>query len=189
MVTSRDRIALDFIEQFHVATPSQVAKVAYDNNLKICYNRLNRLHDDKLLYKTPNTLNKGFIYSNNRIRTTKQFLHDFYRVEFYLKLIEASKILFIETEKRIDHIRPDILVSCIYNDVPYHFAVEVETNANKSCVNYDKYNEFFLKEWRKHFKVKPVVIYITNKKIDSNKIHFEYRSIRTDLSNFTDIFM
>ena len=187
MVTDRDRIALDFISQFNMVTASQVDKVAY-NNIKITYNRLNRLHEDKLIYKTRNTINKGFIYSTDRVRTLKQFMHCFIRTEFYLHLKEVAEVYAVVVDKNYGSIRPDLLISCMYNGSPYHFSVEVETNANHSSVNYDKYNKFFLAEYREHFNVKPSVIYITDKRIDSNKIYFEYRHIKTDLSNFEEVF-
>lgn len=187
MITSRDKVALDFITNFKMVTPKQVDKEVY-NNLKVCYNRLNRLHDDKWLYKAENTVNKGFIYSCERIRTLKQFAHCSIRTEFYLALKEVSEVYHVDVEQRFGSIKPDLLISCMYNGSPYHFFVEVETNANHSSVNYDKYNKFFLAEYREHFNVKPVVIYITDKRIDSNKIYFDYRHIKTDLSDFINVF-
>lgn len=190
MVTERDRIALDFITQFKMVTPKQVAQVAYNDNIKITYNRLNRLHRDKLIYKTANKINKGFIYSSERIRTLKQYLHNYYRTEFYLRLMEISSVntQHTEVEKTRGSIRPDLLVTGVYGYEQYFFSVEVETNANHSSIDYDKYNNFFLSEWRKHFTIKPVVIYLTDKSINPDKIKFDYKHLRTDLSNFNDIF-
>lgn len=187
MVTDRDKVALDFITQFNMVTASQADKIAY-NNIKIAYNRLNRLHQDKLIYKTKNTVNKGFIYSTERVRTLKQFMHCYIRTEFYLHLKEISEVYAVVVDKNFGSIRPDLLISCMYNNSPYHFAVEVETNANHSSVNYEKYNNFFLAEYRNYFNVKPIIIYVTDKNIDSSKIHFEYRHIKTDLSNFEEVF-
>ena len=187
MVTDRDRIALDFISQFSMVTAKQVDKVAY-NNIKITYNRLNRLHEDKLIYKTRNTMNKGFVYSTDRVRTLKQFLHYYIRTEFYLKLKEVADIYTVVAGKSYGSIKPDLLISCMYHGLPYHFSIEVETNANHSSVNYDKYNRFFLSEYRNHFNVKPTVIYITDKRIDNSKIYFDYRHIKTDLSDFQKVF-
>lgn len=188
MVTTRDKLALDFITQFKMVTAQQVAQVAYNNNIKITYNRLNRLYQDKLIYKTENKINRGFIYSQERIRTLKQYLHRYYRVEFYLKLRELTDIKMIMVEETFGSIRPDVLITCMYDNQFYFFSVEVETNANHSSISYDKYNNFFLNEWRKHFNAKPTVVYITDKVINSDKIHFAYKHIRTDLSNVTDIF-
>lgn len=187
MITSRDKVALNFIANFKMVTPKQVDKVAY-NNLKVCYNRLNRLHEDKWLYKAENTVNKGFVYSSERIRTLKQFMHCHIRTEFYLSLKEISEVYHIDVEQRFGSIKPDLLISCMYNGSPYHFFVEVETNANHSSVNYDKYNNFFMHEWRTYFNAKPTVIYVTDKSIDSSKISFDYRHIKADLSNLIDVF-
>ena len=187
MITSRDKVALDFITNFKMVTPKQVDKEVY-NNLKVCYNRLNRLHDDKWLYKVENTVSKGFIYSTERIRTLKQFMHCYIRTEFYFALKEASDVYHVDVEQRFGSIKPDLLISCIYNDLPYHFFIEVETNANHSTINYKKYQEFFYREWRDYFNMKPTVVYVTDKKISADKINFEYRHIKTNLSNLMDIF-
>ena len=188
MITSRDKVALDFITNFKMVTPKQINKEVY-NNLKVCYNRLNSLHDDKWLYKVENTVNKGFIYSCERIRTLKQFAHCSIRTEFYLALKEVSEVYHVDVEQRFGSIKPDLLISCMYNDSPYHFLVEVETNDNHSSINYKKYQEFFYREWRDYFNTKPTVIYVTDKNINTDRIGFDYKHIRTDLSNFTDIFM
>lgn len=188
MVTPRDRLALSFINQFKMVTAKQVAQVAYDDNIKIAYNRLNRLHQDKLIYKTENKINKGFIYSNERIRTLKQYLHRYYRTEFYLKLNQVADIETIIVEETFGSIKPDLLISCIYKNEFYFFSIEVETNANHSAINYNKYNNFFLKEWRKFFEIEPTVIYVTDKNVDDTMIRFKHKHIRTDLSNFNDIF-
>ena len=187
MITVRDKLALDFIANFKMVTPKQVDKEVY-NNLKVCYNRLNRLHDDKWLYKAENTVSKGFIYSCERIRTLKQFMHCYIRTEFYFALKEVSEVYHVDVEQRFGSIKPDLLISCMYNGSPHHFSVEVETNANHSMINYKKYQEFFYREWKNHFNTKPTVVYVTDKSIDSSKIDFEYRHIKTDLSNLMDVF-
>lgn len=187
MITERDRIALDFISNFKMVTPKQVNEEVY-NNLKVCYNRLNRLHDDKWLYKVENTVNKGFIYSTERIRTLKQFMHCHIRTEFYLSLKEISEVYNINIERTFGSIRPDLLISCMYDGSPYHFFVEVETNANHSSINYKKYQEFFYREWRDYFNTKPTVVYVTDKRVNADKINFEYRHIKTDLSNLMEVF-
>lgn len=188
----RDRKAIEFLEKFRMATAKQIAKVAYDDNIKICYNRLNRLHDDKLIYKTENKIGKGYLYSANRIRTIKQFMHDNIRNEFYLKLLDVSLVQDVMVEKVCGSIRPDIIATTFHEGTPYFFLVEVETNANHSSVNYDKYHKFFLNEYGDYFitndDIKPIVVYITDKNIDSTKIRFNHRHIKTDLSNFMDIF-
>ncbi|MDA3732093.1 hypothetical protein PBV87_11425 [Niameybacter massiliensis] len=190
MVTERDAIAISFLEQFNMAVPKQIAKVAYEDNLKICYNRLNRLHKDKLIYKTENKIGKGFIYSAYRIRSLKQFIHNNIRVEFFLKLLHESDIDEFKVEPVMENIRPDLVVKGTYKHQKYSFIVEIETKQNHSSINYDKHFNFLLINWRKYFNEddKPIIVYITDKKVDSSKIKFEYRHIKTDLSNFQDIF-
>lgn len=187
MVTQRDKIALEFISSFKTVTAAQVDEVAY-NNIKVAYNRLNRLHQDKLIYKTRNTINKGFIYSSERLRTLKQFIHNHIRTEFYLSLRKVSDIYVTEIEKPLGSIRPDLIISCMYGGTPYHFSIEVETNSNHTSINYNKYNNFFINEYRKYFNVKPIVVYVTDKYVDGSKINFDYRHVKSNLNNIMDIF-
>lgn len=187
MVTDRDRLTLDWLEKFRQATAEQLNRIAY-NNMPICWKRLRRLYDDGLLYRERNVYDKGYIYSTNRIRTTKQFAHDYIRNEFYFKLAACSKIDTCMVEKVFGSIRPDGVFEVERNGEYYFFLLEVETNANRSTVNYDKYNTFFLKEWQKHFDYKPVVVYVTDKKIDDDRIHFDYTVLSTKLTDFTHIF-
>lgn len=188
MVTARDRLMLDWLEQFRMATAEQINRVAY-NNMPVTWKRLRKLAEDGLIYREKNTIGQGYLYSTNRIRTIKQFTHDNIRIEFYFKLAEHSTIDTILVEKVFGSIRPDALFIGDYEGDQYFFLLEVETNANRSSVNYDKYNNFFLKEWKEFFEVKPIVIYVTDKNIDSSKCRFTFKQLNTKLDNFIDIFM
>lgn len=187
MVTDRDRIALDWLEQFRLATADQINRVAYQN-IKSCYKRLAKLHSDGLIYRERNTIGQGYLFSTNRIRSVKQFTHDSIRTEFYFKLAEHTEIDTILVEKVFGSIRPDAVFTGLYQGNFYFILLEVETNANRSSVNYEKYNNFFLTEWKEYFEQKPIVIYCTDKHIDEKRIKFDYRQIGTKLESFTDIF-
>lgn len=187
MVTDRDSKMIQWLELFRMATAEQLNRVSY-NNMPICWKRLRRLSDDGLLYRERNTIGQGYLYSTNRIRTIKQFNHDNIRNEFYFKLHEVSRIDVVMVEKVFGSIRPDAVCTGTYRGTDYFFLLEVETNANRSSVNYDKYNNFFLREWKSYFDEKPIVIYCTDKPVDETKIKFEYRHINTRLNDFTTIF-
>lgn len=187
MVTERDRLALDWLEMFRTATAEQINKVAY-NNMQVCWKRLRKLKEDGLVYRERNIYDTGYVFSTNRIRTLKQFNHDYIRSEFYFKLAAHSTISICMVEKVFGSIRPDAVFEVTCEGECYYFLVEVETNANRSTVNYEKYNKFFLKEWEQYFYQEPTVIYVTDKKIDNTKIRFEHRVLSTKLDNFAHIF-
>lgn len=186
MVLERDQIMLDWLNMFKIATPQQLNQVAY-NNMDACYRRLRKLYSDKLIRREKNTIGLGYVYSTARIRSMQQAQHSFIRNEFYLKLNNVSIIKEVMVEKVFGSVRPDAVFMGLYNNKPYFFFVEVETNSNKHRVNTDKYNNFFLSEWREYLKTKPIVIYVTDKTIVSNS-NFEYRKINTKLDKFETIF-
>lgn len=188
MLTERDKVAIEWLEQFRLATPSQIAEIAYKGNMKVCYKRLGKLYRDKLIYRVDNTLNGGHIYSANRIRTVKQFIHDDIRNRFYLKLKEIADIDVCLVEKVFGSIRPDLVVTGSYKGKQFFFLVEVETNNNHSFINYAKYTDFWLTEWKKFFNEKGTVIYITDKPVREDKIDFKYKHLGTNLDELEHIF-
>lgn len=187
MITDRDKVMMDWLEVFRLATAEQLNRVAY-NNQKVCWKRLKKLHEDGLLYRERNTLYKGYLYSTNRIRSVKQFTHNNLRNEFYFKLNECSIINTMLVEKVFGSIRPDAVFIGEYEGNFFFFLLEVETNSNKHKVNYEKYNDFFLKEWKDYFEEKPVVVYVTDKYVDSSKCKFKFKQLNTKLDNFISIF-
>lgn len=186
MLTNNDRKALSFLTEFRVATTDQINQVAY-NNYWTCIKALKKLTNDKFIKQHKNTIGRGNVYSINRVKDMSQLQHDIFRNEFYLKLISMSDIKQCYVEKVYNSIRPDALFLCDYNNNSYFFLLEVETSNNRHKCNVDKYNEFFLSQWRDHFTIKPIIIYMTDKNV-SETAKFEYRKVSTDLSNFMDIF-
>lgn len=186
MVTDRDMKALAFLEQFRTATAAQIDRIAYQN-IKVAWKRLAKLHKDRLIYRTDNTLSSGYVYSANRIRSVKQFRHDNIRNEFYLKLLEVSEVEEALVETQFGAIRPDLLVTGSYRGKPYFLSVEVETVGNHSPINYEKYNNYFLKEWKTYFNERPLVVYVTDKPVNPTK-HYDSIHINAGLDNFIDVF-
>lgn len=186
MVLERDQKMLDWLKMFKLATTQQINDVSYQN-MKVCYRRLDRLYKDGLLKREKNALGLGYVYSTERIRSLKQARHCFIRNDFYFKLREHATITDCYTERLYGKVKPDMTVVCKRNGKTYFFLVEVETNSNRHKVNIDKYHEFFLSEWRNHFKVKPTIIYVADKDIKS-EVRFKHQKIDTKLNNFNSIF-
>lgn len=185
MILERDSIMLEWLSQFKMATPQQINTLFY-NNSDACYRRLRKLYSDKIIKRAKNTIGLGYIYYSEMARSTKQIQHCLTRNEFYIKLTESAKIHDVIIGRKYDHVIPDGVFVVEHNGKLHRFILEVETERNSHAINIDKYNNFFLSDWRKHFKSKPIVIYVTNKKLPS-KCNFEYILLDTNLTNFNSI--
>lgn len=184
MVTERDEIALSFIEEFQVATTSQINEVAYDN-MRVCQRRMAALVNDGILVRGQSVYTKEYIYSCKPINT-RQLRHKLLRVKFYLELRKVADISSFFVEKQLENLRPDGLVIAKHKVTGKDaiFALEVETSNNK--VNIKKYDEFVEEHFDKFFDVPPsqfFVAVLTTKPIAKSDV---VKVVRFD-KQFTDI--
>jgi len=188
MILERDEKMLEWLSQFKMATPAQINYLFY-NNTDTCYRRLRKLHEDKIIKRFKNTIGLGWVYCTELGRSTKQVQHCLTRNDFYIKLIDTCGIDNIKDVligRKYEHVIPDGYFKVVYNGKIYRFLLEVETERNAHAINIDKYNEYFLSDWRKDFNAKPTVIYVTNKKLPS-KCSFSYKILNPHLDNFDQI--
>lgn len=183
MVLDRDQKALDFIETFKIATSKQVSDIVY-NNIDIANRRLKKLTDDKLLYRIYNPIGLGYVYSINKIKSTKQLRHKLLRNEFYFKLLELGvTITNILVEPQYGSLRPDMLVQFTYNYRNYAYLIEVECSNN--TIDTNKYNNWWLMEYKQYLKVPIPVLYVTEKRV--NKARYDYLKVKLSLSDIDSI--
>lgn len=185
MIQERDEIMLEWLSQFKMATPMQINQLFY-NNLDACYRRLRKLHQDGIIKRERNVIDKGWIYCNQLSRSTKQVKHCLIRNDFYIKLIDSCEIVDCIVGRKYDDVIPDGVFVCRKDGKIIRILLEVETQRNSHAINIDKYNSFFLEDYSKHFKTKPLVVYVTNKKMPG-KCSFDYVVLEPKLSNFNDI--
>ena len=185
MILERDEKMLEWLSQFKMATPTQINHLFY-NNSDACYRRLRKLHEDKIIKRFKNTVGLGWVYCTEAARSTKQLQHCLTRNDFYIKLLESSEIKDVLVGRKYAHIIPDGYFKVVHEGVLYRFLLEVETERNAHAINIDKYNNYFLSDWKKDFAAKPMVIYVTNKKIPK-KCSFNYKILDPKLGNFNDI--
>lgn len=184
MVTERDEVALSFIEEFQVATTSQINQVAY-NNMRVCQRRMAALVNDGILVREQSVYTKEYIYSLKPINT-RQLRHKLLRVRFYLELCKVADVESFIVEKQLENLRPDGLVFAKHKQTGKDavFALEVETSNNK--VNIKKYDEFIGEHFDKFFDIPPskffVAIMTTKPIAKSDKV----RVIKFD-NKFTNI--
>lgn len=185
MILEKDRVMLSFLNKFKIATTKQLDTIAY-NSPKTCYRRLNKLAQDNIIKKHKNVIGMGNLYTTTRIRTLSQVQHSLTRNDFYIKLSQQATVLDCYVERVYGKVRPDAVIVCVYNGKQYFFLLEVETNGNGHGINIEKYNDFFLSDWRDYFKVKPTIIYVTDKPINK-QCSFEYKILNTNLDDFESI--
>lgn len=185
MILEKDRIMLEFLNKFKIATTNQLNIIAY-NSPKTCYRRLNKLTNDNIIKKHKNVIGMGNLYTTTRIRTLSQVQHSLTRNDFYIKLIKQADVIDCYVERVYGSVRPDCVIYCVHENKPYFFLLEVETNGNGHGINIEKYNNFFLSEWKEYFKVKPKIIYVTEKQINK-QCSYEYVKLNTNLDCFESI--
>lgn len=185
MILERDEKMLEWLSQFKMATPTQINHLFY-NNSDACYRRLRRLHEDKIIKRFKNTVGLGWVYCTEAARSTKQLQHCLTRNDFYIKLLEVSEVKDVLIGRKYANVIPDGYFKVVYKGRLYRFLLEVETERNAHAINIDKYNNYFLSDWKKDFAAKPTIIYVTNKKIPK-KCSFNYKILDPKLENFNDI--
>lgn len=186
MITDRDQMALDFINNLKVVTTKQINDVIY-NNMRVCQRRLSTLTRSGVIYRSKNLYSKEYVYSSKPINP-KQLRHKLARTEFYLELTKLANVKQFVVEPDMDNIRPDALVLCHGNKAQNgtFFALEIETSNNR--VNMHKYEVFLENYYDKYFlgtKDKFFVACVTSKVIP--KTSFKVIPIRPDLSNLSDV--
>lgn len=181
MVTARDQKALDFIELFDTVTPKQVSAEVY-GSINVANNRLIRMTRDKVLFRMKNGYDGGYVYSIKPIRSIRQYRHKKLRTDFYQTMRDKGAVFTrIEVEKRYGSIKPDAVMEYDYKGNHYFILLEVELRAGS--VDYKKYEQFFISEWKEYFNYKPIVVYVTDKTVNTNK--YAYLRIAQNLSNIS----
>lgn len=185
MITTRDQAALDFLSNFKMGTIRQVAQISYEDDPIIANRRFKKFYDDKLITRIKNTIDQGYIYSHEKIKSLKQYRHYMLRNETYLKFLAYTDVQEVVVEKTFGSIRPDMTIAGMYNGEPYLYLVECETMNNGTLIDYSKYNCFFINEWKTYFSKKPIVLYVTDKKVFTDRIEYPCKIIGQNLKHFS----
>lgn len=184
MVLERDQVALDFIEKFRIVTSKQVSDIAY-HNIDIANRRLRIMTQNRLLHRIYNPIGMGYIYSTKQIRTVKQLRHTLLRNEFHFKLLEMGcEIIEVDVEPIYGSVRPDAIYVVNYKGKRYGFLLEVEIS--NRVINTEKYNNWFLQEYKQYLKVPIPVVYITRKPV--KRANYPYNRIEISLKDIENIF-
>lgn len=185
-LTERDRIAWEFVTMFKLVKIEQAARLSYDGKYQICCNRLRKMKEDGIIYAKKNVFEQGTLYCDSPRRNLKQYYHYMIRNEAYLKFREETEINEVDVEPTFGSVQADMVLIGFYKGKRYFYLVEVDTEA-KNRIDYDKYNNFFIKEWREYFNRKPIVLYVTNLEVKKEKANYDFQVVKEDLSNLIEV--
>ena len=165
IVTDRDKLVLEFIEQFKIATTDTIQLLFYPS-LRITQRRLKLLVDNKLLKRDRDTFTSQFYYY---IKKPRQLKHSLLLTDFYRELHKISKIELFKNEFIIEDIRSDGFVAYEYKSKKEIAFIEVELS-NKG-LDLEKYERLYKSsKYKKYFPIFPNIIIISNKSIPKTKL-------------------
>lgn len=176
MITKRDQDIINFIEEFHAATTSQIKRLFFaGTSTRYARKRLQYLYENKFLMRMRSTINNDYAYYVKKRSLLQQTHHDLIRAELYTHIKEHYKLLEWNNEMPIENIRPDAL-AYIERGIPLLIEIHLSNR-----FNFDKYKKDFLPL----FGISPRIIVVTDKNIripDSR-----YRMVRTDMQGIESI--
>lgn len=175
ILNDRDRRVLEFISM--CPTNSFIIQELFFPSLQTAQKRLNKLYDAKLVNRGRTYINQNYIYYIDR--KPRQIEHTLYLSRLYAYWVENNyRVLKFKREIVLGSIRADaIAVVKVVNEVKTYL-VEVELSNNPISKKIKAYDEFLLKECMDLLGFKPIILFITNKKIPS--CSFEHEVLRLD---------
>lgn len=197
-LTDRDKAILFFLENHSLITSSQVQRI-FDmipsnqrrrmNQLVECIPQLkkNKYEPYNNLFRTKRNYEDLLKYENYYYlnRKPKNEVHEVLINEFYIKLLEGSKmygyeILEFNCKYVIDMddfiVRPDAYILIKYQDVEYEYLLELENNKSFNCEKY------YALEKRGY--IIPTLIICTDRKVKFYLKNTEYIRVKLCMSNF-----
>ncbi len=182
MITTRDQNILNFLEEFHVATSSQIHRLYFAETItRNSRSRLQKLTEQGFVKRTRSTINNDFAYYLERKSLLQQLHHDLIRAELYATMKQIYEILEWHNEFTIDHIRPDALTYIRNKGVVYPVLVEVHLS---NQFDFDKYKMDFLPV----FGVRPIVIICTDRPLKLPQIGVKFKIVGLDMSGLDTLF-
>ncbi|CEQ01706.1 Uncharacterised protein [[Clostridium] sordellii] len=195
-LTDRDKNILSFLDNHSLITSSQIQRI-FNMSTTIQHQRLNKLIEcipnlKKVRYDPMENIfvnnrhtdllkNENYYYLN---RKPKNIIHEILINEFYIKLLEQSKIFNFEILEfnckyliEVDdfRVKPDVYILIKYQDVEYEYLLELENNKYFNC---DKY---YALEQRGY--ILPTIIICTDRKVKFYLKNTEYIRIKLCMSN------
>ena len=157
MITCRDQDIINFLEDFHIATSSQLHRLFYNlTSPRYTRKRLHYLCDCGHIKRARSTIDNSYAYYTDR--KPAQLHHDLIRTELYTSIKSKYDLLNWHNEATVGHIRPDAL--CYINHSGIVFPVLVEVHLSNKF-DFDKYKMDF----RPILGTQPRVIICTDREV------------------------
>lgn len=175
-LNDRDKKILAFIES--CPTNSFIVRDMFFPSLQTAQRRLNKLHEAGLVKRTRSYFGDNFIYYLDK--KPRQVEHTLYlsKLLAYWSILECE-IMTFRREIMLGKLRPDgiAVIRTPRNEVKTYL-IEVECSHNSMSKKVSAYEEFYLDEVQNFLGCKPIILFITNKKIPDT--HLEWESLRLD---------
>lgn len=170
MITQRDQDILNFLEEFHAATTSQLQRLFFHGtSYRYSCKRLQCLYEQGFLKRMRSTISNEYAYYLKKSSMLQQIHHDLIRTELYVSIKEQYKLLEWNNEMPISNIRPDALAY-----IEYGLPLMIEIHLSNRF-NFEKYKQNFIPL----FGIQPRIIIVSDKKI--NPPDSRYRIIKTNM--------
>lgn len=189
-VRERDKNTLQFIHDMKVVTSDIVSPLFYEGNLRVAQRRLQIMaenYKDIGLKRSRDGWTDKYIYYFEK---PKQVRHSLLLVEFYknIFLMNGVKILkFLKEPTWFDGLRPDGFIAFTDTRINKNYIAFLEIQICNKPLDTQKYRKLYLsEEYKKYFPTFPVLIAITNKKVQQNE-DFKIIQIKEDFSNIGGI--
>lgn len=176
MITRRDQDILNFIEDFHAATTSQLHRLFFQGtSYRYGCKRLQYLYEHGFLKRMRSTISNEYAYYFKKPSMLQQIHHDLIRAELYVNIKERYKLLEWNNETPVANIRPDALAY-----IEYGLPLMIEVHLSNKF-NFEKYRQNFIPL----FGIAPRIIIVTDKKI--NPPDSRYRIVKTNMQGVEKI--
>lgn len=188
MITKRDQDILNFIEEFHIATSSQIQKLFFKNtSYRYSRKRLQYLFNQGFIKRTRSTINNDYAYYIGKKQSLlQQVHHDLIRAELYVALINTYEILEWNNEMVIENIRPDALTYIRNHGIVFPVFIEVHLS---NRFDFDKYKDFIRdNDLRAVFGITPRVIICTDRQVTIPNIGIKFKVVGLDMSGVDTLF-
>jgi hypothetical protein len=192
MILKREQNSFNFLEEFHIATTSQIRRLFYYNTSdRYCRQRLYDLYRQGFLKRTRSTTSNEYAYYLDK--RPGQIHHDLIRVELYINLRQRYNVLDWQNESPVGHTRPDALALvgsdfAFVEDNGIIFPIFVEIHLNNKF-NFDKYKQLLKDiDLRGLYKVMPRVIICTDQQVTVPNIGIKFKTVGFDMKGLDSIF-
>jgi hypothetical protein len=177
MITKKDQDVINFIEDFHIATCTQLHKLFYDTSIQYCRKRLKYLTDNQVLKRTRSTIDNSYAYYEKK---PAQLHHDLIRSELYTAIKSRYDLLQWENEAPVGNIRPDALCYIKHSGIVFPVMIEIHLS---NGFNFDKYKQDF----KPFFGVNPRVIICTDRGLKLPLFPIKFKIVGLDMSGLDSL--